>query len=315
MFIIGDTLMFITTSLVFSITCLCVLLQVKARDRLTKNFLLVLIPLCLQMCLMILLTYIQRVYSDDLLGKASYKIFALWITFTSILLTTVLLLMLSRFLVGLLPASDRQVRIGHLIIHGITIVFLFLSLFLIIAKSNGNWPTAMFLTTRYHFFAGSMLMIAHGITSLFYIKKATSWEHESLLKGIAIAFLPLVGTFPVDIIFFQEHVFKLAYLAFMVLVVYLYFFINRHYFRNYEFAKPADVSKSKKLHELLSPRELEIVKLLVEGKTNNEIGQLLFISPNTVKTHVKNLYEKLKVSNRIQLYAKLTDFSNNHSDR
>ena len=109
--------------------------------------------------------------------------------------------------------------------------------------------------------------------------------------------------------------FKLAYLAFMVLVVYLYFFINRHYFRNYEFAKPADVSKSKKLHELLSPRELEIVKLLVEGKTNNEIGQLLFISPNTVKTHVKNLYEKLKVSNRIQLYAKLTDFSNNHSDR
>lgn len=125
MFIIGDTLMFITTSLVFSITCLCVLLQVKARDRLTKNFLLVLIPLCLQMCLMILLTYIQRVYPDDLLGKASYKIFALWITFTSILLTTVLLLMLSRFLVGLLPASDRQVHIGHLIIYGITIVFLF----------------------------------------------------------------------------------------------------------------------------------------------------------------------------------------------
>ena len=55
----------------------------------------------------------------------------------------------------------------------------------------------------------------------------------------------------------------------------------------------------------LSPREMEIVALLLEGKTNKEIGEQLFISSNTVKTHVKNIYGKLNISNRIQLYAKL----------
>jgi len=50
---------------------------------------------------------------------------------------------------------------------------------------------------------------------------------------------------------------------------------------------------------------MEIVALLLEGKTNKEIGEQLFISSNTVKTHVKNIYGKLNISNRIQLYAKL----------
>jgi LuxR family maltose regulon positive regulatory protein len=44
---------------------------------------------------------------------------------------------------------------------------------------------------------------------------------------------------------------------------------------------------------------------LVEGKTNREIAQRLFISENTVKTHVKNIYGKLGVSNRVQLFSLL----------
>ncbi len=45
----------------------------------------------------------------------------------------------------------------------------------------------------------------------------------------------------------------------------------------------------------LSEREIEIVKLIVGGKTSNDIANLLFISEATVKTHRKNIFKKLKI--------------------
>ena len=50
----------------------------------------------------------------------------------------------------------------------------------------------------------------------------------------------------------------------------------------------------------LSAREKEIAMLLYEGKNNNEIADILFVSTNTVKVHASNLYKKLGVSNRVQ---------------
>jgi predicted ATPase/DNA-binding CsgD family transcriptional regulator len=48
----------------------------------------------------------------------------------------------------------------------------------------------------------------------------------------------------------------------------------------------------------LTPREVEVLKLVAAGKTNAEIGDALFISPLTAKTHVANLLGKLGVDNR-----------------
>ena len=49
----------------------------------------------------------------------------------------------------------------------------------------------------------------------------------------------------------------------------------------------------------LTPRECEILELLASGRSNKELARTLGISPNTVKTHVARLYEKLEVPNRI----------------
>ena len=47
-------------------------------------------------------------------------------------------------------------------------------------------------------------------------------------------------------------------------------------------------------------RELDVLRLLVQGKSNPEIGQALFISTTTVRSHVTNILTKLNVANRTQ---------------
>ena len=54
----------------------------------------------------------------------------------------------------------------------------------------------------------------------------------------------------------------------------------------------------------LSKREMEILSLLAEGYSNQEIAGKLFVSLSTVKTHNQNLFEKLDVKRRIQAVEK-----------
>jgi DNA-binding NarL/FixJ family response regulator len=55
---------------------------------------------------------------------------------------------------------------------------------------------------------------------------------------------------------------------------------------------------------LLSDRELDVLGCLVEGQTTIQIASRLFISENTVKTHVRHIFEKLEVSNRAEAVGK-----------
>jgi DNA-binding CsgD family transcriptional regulator len=50
----------------------------------------------------------------------------------------------------------------------------------------------------------------------------------------------------------------------------------------------------------LSMREVDILRLVVSGASNEEIAQRLFISSNTVKTHLYNIYKKIGVSSRLE---------------
>ena len=54
----------------------------------------------------------------------------------------------------------------------------------------------------------------------------------------------------------------------------------------------------------LTKRELEILKLVCESKNNSEIAKFLKISSNTVKAHIKKIFDKLNVKNRLQLAVK-----------
>jgi DNA-binding CsgD family transcriptional regulator len=55
----------------------------------------------------------------------------------------------------------------------------------------------------------------------------------------------------------------------------------------------------------LTDRELEVIEWVKAGKTNQEIATILTITQNTVKSHLKRVYQKLNVSKRAQAVALL----------
>jgi DNA-binding NarL/FixJ family response regulator len=55
----------------------------------------------------------------------------------------------------------------------------------------------------------------------------------------------------------------------------------------------------------LSPRQLEVLELLAEGLTNEQIGRRLHLSANTVKFHVREIYDRLGAHNRIEAASAL----------
>jgi two-component system, NarL family, nitrate/nitrite response regulator NarL len=65
--------------------------------------------------------------------------------------------------------------------------------------------------------------------------------------------------------------------------------------------KKSSESGQRREKPLLSDREKEIVQLVAQGFRNREIGEKLFISEQTVKNHIHNIFDKIGVSDRLEL--------------
>ena len=59
----------------------------------------------------------------------------------------------------------------------------------------------------------------------------------------------------------------------------------------------------------LTKRELETLQLLIQGYSNSEIAEQLFLSLSTIKTHVSNLYTKMDVKNRYQAITRIQELT------
>lgn len=108
---------------------------------------------------------------------------------------------------------------------------------------------------------------------------------------------------------------------FIVFVILVYFSLIPFLWIKYSFLKYAD-SMLKIIEDRavldtvyekynISKREQDILRLILDGKSNKEIEDTLFISYHTVKNHIYNLYQKLRVNNRHQLLHFITKFQKN----
>jgi Response regulator containing a CheY-like receiver domain and an HTH DNA-binding domain len=71
---------------------------------------------------------------------------------------------------------------------------------------------------------------------------------------------------------------------------------------------PKAYTDKEKLLSTLTPRELEVAKHILEGKTNKDIAKDLFVTEGTVKNYVSKILEKLEMNNRAELIVMLGQF-------
>lgn len=94
-----------------------------------------------------------------------------------------------------------------------------------------------------------------------------------------------------------DHTFWLDYLKSVVLETE----INKQLTRMLYFKLRLDEEETEKKEPLISLRETEVVKLVALGYSNKEIARELEIEIATVKNHLKSIFQKLHVKNRVQL--------------
>ena len=60
---------------------------------------------------------------------------------------------------------------------------------------------------------------------------------------------------------------------------------------------------------MLTQREEDVIKLLLEGLSNKQISEKLSVTYNTTKAHIESIYRKLNVSNRVQAVIKYLEMT------
>lgn len=64
---------------------------------------------------------------------------------------------------------------------------------------------------------------------------------------------------------------------------------------------------NRKITSTLTDREFDVIKLVYDGKTNNQVAEILFVSVNTIKAHIKNIHLKLDTVSRSTLIRRLQE--------
>lgn len=310
--IISGLLLVFHFSLIFSITLLCSILFYRTRDMQIGRFLRAMIPLFL--FTLIYYLFYQTGNWLDIMSTSAAEGFSLYLLIGTCLALAAYIRGVVMYLISLLIPTSEMRKIPLLVTNILVIIFLLFSLFLLILLNRASWIQALATTLNEMFLYSSILLIIPTIFASAYLRKNRGNENYRLLSEIMIAFYPMAVTLPLDLVFFKDSPFKLTLLTHSLFSIFVFFYIIRHYMINYE---PEPISLQDRLAAFytvhsVSPREQEIITRVIEGKSNREIGEVLFISANTVKTHIRNIYKKLGVSNRVQLVYAIKE---NHPEK
>ena len=199
--------------------------------------------------------------------------------------------------------SKKYRRYANLVIIPI-LTICYVMEFLSIIGINLN-PIIFFQTQEEDFLAdiiSNLIIIYLLVVSIIKYSSIQKSEYKGLLKNLIIS----VAVFLPGIIF---DVFNTKYFVifspifYCVISTLLLRFILKYYNKNYyisdvdtkdinnEFLKKYDITK----------REKEIILLIIKGYNNKKIADSIFVSINTVKTHIYNIYSKLNINNRYEL--------------
>ena len=192
---------------------------------------------------------------------------------------------------------------------------IFFSIFILLMISLGSLALYLDISYAYVFLEtiGDLLFfIDFVILILILIRsfKLKNTREIRLLRSYSIIFLTryplifLMFLIPEPLRFFSA-ILVLFYFNGIPLIWTLLFFGRGSLNEKSNFIETDQLSEKLKRNKI-TPRENEIVKLLLAGKSNSEIEEMLFISSHTVKNHIYNIYRKLEVKNRYEMISLLS---------
>ncbi len=130
-----------------------------------------------------------------------------------------------------------------------------------------------------------------------WLKKHLLIVKAGLLTGLVVVLFELINLFVI------YRYIKLDYYLSLVAVAFLMagLLINKN-------GKQAEIQKPNPAG-LLTAKEVQILQLIAEGKTNKEIAAVHFIEISTVKTHINNIYSKLSLTSRKEARIKYEEMT------
>ncbi len=301
--IIVDAIQFIETSLLFSAFLFSLLMYLRTRDTIAKHSLFVVLPVSV-------ILFFSFMYRINLSSSFIADINLLWLSplFAFFLLALIMLSILSTcyYVIQLFPVPKHYKRIGLFVSVLLFVLLLVVTCFLVMYISKTDLTQAVTNALWAFYPLCSLALFLLAVILAFWYKRITDKHDKKMARFFLIAFLPQIVYGMIDFFLLKDSVFQLTHLSYTMFSMFVFYSLGEYFFRNYskDDGVSIDPASIKEKFEL-SDRELEVLVLLVEGCSNQKLGERLHISVNTVKSHINKIYKKLDVSNRLQLYKKL----------
>lgn len=308
MSIVFDAIQFIETSLLFSAFLFSAIMFARTKDGLAGRTLMVLLPVAT-------LLFISYMYSVNARASRIDASNLAWLSplFALIVIALIMASILATcyYVIQLFPISNIKKRLGLiysailvgalLIITGILVMYM--------SKSDLSRAITNALWAFYPLCSIALFIEAVALASMY--KKISKAHDQRLAKYFLVAFIPQIVFSIIDFLLLRDISFQLTHLSYAVFSLFVFVDLCTYFFKTY--SMDLDISEYKQLLKekyFLSDREMEVVELLAKGMTNQLVSERLHISVNTVKSHIKRIYKKLGVSNRLQLTNLLSSIKN-----
>jgi DNA-binding CsgD family transcriptional regulator len=297
--IILNAIQFTQASLLFAAVFFAGIMFFRTKDPLAGRTLFLLVPVAA----ILIISYfynITTIYADIEVAQAQWlsPMFAMVVIF----LIMVAILAACYYTIQIFPISKKQKRYGFVLSTIIVAVLLISTTVLVMYLSAEDLDMAVTNALWAFYPLCSLALFLLAIAVVVMLKNITNSHHQRLAKYFLIAFMPQIVFSFIDFFLMQDLGFQFTHLSYTVFSVLVFADLCAYFFRSYNNALDiADKEQSIQKAYNLSSRELEVMELLAQGQTNRAIADQLHISVNTVKSHIKNIYEKMAVSNRLQL--------------
>ena len=136
---------------------------------------------------------------------------------------------------------------------------------------------------------------------------------KQVITGFGLLILALLILFNLPAIYPLHHIGNSAWIAiFSIIFLAIGFVLSRKLFSVKKITGPPQqsfINYQQLLKAGISKREADIILLIDEGLSNQQIADKLFVSENTIKKHISNIFQKLQVERRTEAIKKARELS------